>query len=146
MSLLYEYSHQLRQGMHAQKLGAFINFEKSKKSRDFVLQILFLCFVMYGAVIIMNLLVALMTNVLDMNKAQVMIITQRVEELGERLELPILGLFNSCKEGLTFYISSKTTTDPVQSSIKDDISLEEFPKDPEENHQTPIVTVRKFFF
>ena len=107
---------------------------------------------MYGAVIIMNLLVALMTNVLDMNKAQVMIITQRVEELGERLELPILGLFNSCKEGLTSFISSKTTTDPVL--IKNDaISLEKFPKDPEdfkeepvENHPTPIVTVRKFFF
>ena len=103
---------------------------------------------MYGAVIIMNLLVALMTNVLDMNKAQVMIITQRVEELGEKLELPILGLFNSFKEGLTAYIFSKTTTDPILNDVN---SLEEFPKDaedfkeePVENH--PIVTVRKIFY
>ena len=103
---------------------------------------------MYGAVIIMNLLVALMTNVLDMNKAQVMIITQRVEELGDKLELPILGLFNSCKEGLTFYISSKTTTDPdpVLISKKDDINLEDFKEEPVENRPTPIVTVRKIFY
>ena len=99
---------------------------------------------MYGAVIIMNLLVALMTNVLDMNKAQVMIITQRVEELGDKLELPILGLFNSCKEGLTAYIFSKTTTDPVLIPKKDDINLEDFKEEPVENH--PIVTVRKIFY
>ena len=105
-------------------------------------------FVMYGAVIIMNLLVALMTNVLDMNKAHMMIIAQRVEELSDKLELPLLGLFNSCKESNTFHYitsffsSTKTTTDSELISKKDNSNLEE----PAENHPPPAVSVRKYSF
>ena len=107
-----------------------------------------MCFVMYGAVIIMNLLVALMTNVLDMDKAQVMIIAQRVEELSDKLELPLLGLFNSCKESNTFHYitsffsSTKTTTDSELISKKDNSNLEE----PAGNHPPPAVSVRKYSF
>ena len=99
---------------------------------------------MYGAVIIMNLLVALMTNVLDMDKAQVMIIAQRVEELSDKLELPLLGLFNSCKVGITSF-SSTTQTNPKLISKKD-INLEDFHEEPVENPPSQAVSVRKYSF
>lgn len=100
-------------------------------------------FVMYGAVIIMNLLVALMTNVLDNEKAQVMIIALRVKELSNALQLPLLGLFNSCKVGITSFISStKTTKDPELISKEDGINLEDFHKQPVENHPSQAVSVR----
>ena len=101
-------------------------------------------FVMYGAVIIMNLLVALMTNVLDNEKAQVMIIALRVKELSNALQLPLLGLFNSCKVGITSFISStKTTKDPELISKEDGINLEDFHEQPVENHPSQAVSVRK---
>ena len=101
-----------------------------------------MCFVMYGAVIIMNLLVALMTNVLDMDKAQVMIIAQRVEELSDKLELPLLGLFNSCKEGITSFFSTAQEPKDPKLVNKKDINLEE----PVENHPSQAVSVRKYSF
>ena len=103
-------------------------------------------FVMYGAVIIMNLLVALLTNVLDMNKAHMMIIAQRVEELSDKLELPLLGLFNSCKEGITsFFSTAQEPKDPKLVSKKD-INLEDFHEEPVENQPSQAVSVRKYFF
>ena len=97
-----------------------------------------MCFVMYGAVIIMNLLVALMTNVLDMDKAQVMIIAQRVEELSDKLELPFLGLFNSCKVGITSFFSSTTDTELISISKNLEESVEK--------NSPPAVSVRKYSF
>ena len=101
---------------------------------------------MYGAVIIMNLLVALMTNALDEYKAEVMINTQRVEDLSDKLMLPFLGLFNICKVGITsFSFTTQTPKDPELVNKKD-INLEDFHEEPVENPPSQAVSVRKYSF
>ena len=54
---------------------------------SFSFQFLFILFTIYGSVIVMNLLVALMINHMNMDEAESLLQTHRVEEISDKIEL-----------------------------------------------------------
>ena len=53
----------------------------------FSFQLLFVLFTIYGSVIVMNLLVALMINHMNMDEAESLLQTHRVEEISDKIVL-----------------------------------------------------------
>ena len=54
---------------------------------NFSFQFLFVLFTIYGSVIVMNLLVALMINHMNMDEAESLLQTHRVEEISDKIEV-----------------------------------------------------------
>ena len=57
----------------------------------FSFQLLFVLFTIYGSVIVMNLLVALMINHMNMDEAESLLQTHRVEEISDKIELATIS-------------------------------------------------------
>ena len=57
----------------------------------FSFQLLFVLFAIYGSVIVMNLLVALMINHMNMDEAESLLQTHRVEEISDKIELATIN-------------------------------------------------------
>ena len=53
----------------------------------FSFQLLFVLFTIYGSVIVMNLLVAMMINHMNMDEAESLLQTHRVEEISDKIVL-----------------------------------------------------------
>ena len=58
---------------------------------SFSFQFLFVLFTIYGSVIVMNLLVALMINHMNMDEAESLLQTHRVEEISDKIELATIN-------------------------------------------------------
>ena len=57
----------------------------------FSFQLLFVLFTIYGSVIVMNLLVALMINHMNMDEAESLLQTHRVEEISDKIEFATIN-------------------------------------------------------
>ena len=81
--------------------------------RGVSLQLMFVLFTIYGSVIVMNLLVALMVNQMNMEEAEALLQTHRVEEISDKIEVStILKTLKKC-----FYLdcNDRSTVEEVNN-------------------------------
>ena len=59
--------------------------------RGISLQLIFVLFTIYGSIIVMNLLVAMMVNQMNLEEAEALLQTHRVEEIGDKIEVSTIA-------------------------------------------------------
>ena len=83
----------------------------------FSFQLLFVLFTIYGSVIVMNLLVALMINHMNMDEAESLLQTHRVEEISDKIELATI---NKILRNIFCSSSVDVLADPTTISLTND--------------------------
>ena len=99
-------------------------------SKDNELQILFVMFTVFGSVIVMNLIMALMVNQMNMGQAEAMLQTNRVEEISDKIEVAttwkILRRTFCCEESnteaSTFFATDSIALNRASVSTKADLA------------------------
>jgi len=67
---------------------------REKGGRNFSIQLMFVLFMIYGSVIVMNLIVAIIVNLMDMDQVEAMLQESRVEDISEKIH--VTSVYKQC--------------------------------------------------